>query len=213
MCEVVNEYSFMSADSLTVPQPLEGKATAILDAALIVFDERSYGLATMPMVAAQARVAAGTIYRYFVGKEELANALYRRSKIELAEASLAGVVIDGVPAATAFAEIWRRLCEFAASRPEAFAFLETHHHQPYLDADSQAIAASVDAQIAALVAEWQRRGEVRLLDPAVLVAQVFGGLVGVVRHFRSTGRLDSSELFTLTLDTAWCSLSAERTPS
>jgi AcrR family transcriptional regulator len=178
------------------------KDTAILDAALDLFETLSYGSTPVPLVAERAGVGAGTIYRYFHGKEGVVNALYQRWK-----QALAAAVVDGLdrtqPAALIFEGIWRRLCGFATANPAAFAFLETHHHGPYLDAGSRGIATDLDRSMAGLLAEWQRAGSVRAGDPQLLVAQVYGGLVGVTRAYRDRGTELPPDLADQTIEGAW----------
>ena len=43
----------------------------ILDAALAVFSEKGFGVATIPEIAQQAGLAVGSIYNYYPGKREL----------------------------------------------------------------------------------------------------------------------------------------------
>jgi AcrR family transcriptional regulator len=131
------------------------KREAVLDAALELFEERTFYGTAMPLVAARAGVGAGTIYRHFESKEVLANELFRFWK-------------DG-------------LTDFTLAHPTAFAFLETHRHQPYLDADSRAIALALDSQIERFIRRHQRTGDLRSGDPAELIALVLGAFVGLVR--------------------------------
>ena len=183
------------------------KEGAILDAALDLFGERGYGNTPVPQVAACAGVAVGTIYRYFPGKEGVVNALYRRWKRAFAAALVDGVDLDGPPEQV-FRDLWQRLALFASAHPDAFAFLETHHHGPYLDAASRALTDAIDVQIMALIERWQSAGAVRAGDPSLLLAQVFGGFVGVVRQLRRTGRPVVREIGEETLEAAWLSLAA-----
>ena len=155
------------------------KRTAVLDAALSLFEERTFHGTAMPLVAERAGVGAGTIYRYFASKEVLVNELFRFWKAEmaavLAPAAAAGTAREG------FDAYWSGLTEFALAHRSAFAFLETHRHQPYLDADSRAVAAAIDAEIEGFVRRNQRRGTLRRGDPAELIALVLGAFVGLVR--------------------------------
>jgi TetR/AcrR family transcriptional regulator, repressor of fatR-cypB operon len=185
------------------------KSDDVLDAALDLFERRGYGSAPVALVAEAAKVGAGTIYRYFPGKEGVVNALYRRWKSALADA-----VTDGLDNTAAsretFEGIWRRLCAFAIEEPAAFAFLETHHHRPYLDEASRSVAADIDAAMSELVSTWQRRGDVRAGDPALLVAQVFGGLIGVARSYRDRDESLPANVAEQTLDGAWAVLAASK---
>jgi TetR/AcrR family transcriptional regulator, repressor of fatR-cypB operon len=183
------------------------KTTAILEAALDLFEDRGYGATPVPQVADRAGVAVGTIYRYFPGKEGLANALYRHWKQAFADAVFAAFDTQ-LAGRAAFDSIWAALADFAVANPAAFAFLETHSHSAYLDAESRALTAAIDARLFDVIRAWQAAGVVRGGDPAVLLAQVFGGFVGVVRHLRSSGRAVPHEIGALTRDAAWAALSA-----
>ncbi|WP_006244071.1 TetR/AcrR family transcriptional regulator [Mycolicibacterium tusciae] len=155
------------------------KREAVLDAALELFEERTFYGTAMPLVAARAGVGAGTIYRHFESKEVLANELFRFWKGELA-AALAPAA--AAPSAVAgFGLYWDGLTDFTLAHPTAFAFLETHRHQPYLDADSRAIALALDSQIERFIRRHQRTGDLRSGDPAELIALVLGAFVGLVR--------------------------------
>ena len=185
------------------------KAIAILDAALDAFSQRGFDGTPVPVVADLAGVAAGPIYRYFPGKRGLVNALYQRWKSRLAAA-----VIEEIPAdqdaRIAFRGIWRRLVGFAVEFPRAFLFLETHHHSAYLDQESQQIGEELDLAIGEWVRQWQSAGEVRSGDADILVAQVYGGFVGVVRQRNQRAQALTDQLFDDTVDAAWALLAAPR---
>lgn len=184
---------------------------AILGAALELFGERGYGNTPVPQVAERAGVAVGTLYRYFPGKQGLVNALYRRWKRAFAEELLGELDPEEAPKAL-FDRVWDRLAAFASQHPDAFAFLEMHHHGPYLDAESRRLSEAIDARIVALIQRWQRAGAVRAGDPALLLAQVFGGFVGVVRHLRSSRLPISREIGERTRAAAWSALATPSTP-
>ncbi|TWM64728.1 HTH-type transcriptional repressor Bm3R1 [Bacillus paralicheniformis] len=49
----------------------ESKYQKIIEASLVLFADRGFDAATIPMIAEKANVGAGTIYRYFDSKEDL----------------------------------------------------------------------------------------------------------------------------------------------
>lgn len=55
------------------------KVELIMKASLTLFTDRGFDATTIPMIAAQADVGTGTIYRYFDSKETLVNVLYQES--------------------------------------------------------------------------------------------------------------------------------------
>lgn len=157
------------------------KAERILDAALELFAERGFHGTAVPLVAERARVGAGTIYRYFEHKEALVNALYRRWK----QAAIDAVLVDFPMAAAPreqLASFVRRIIRFARESPAAFRFLEQHHHAPYLDAQSRELEESAMTLVRGLLAETSRRGLTKDVDPTLLAALVWGGLVRLVKE-------------------------------
>lgn len=197
----MKEHSFMpGARPSRAPSP--AKREAILAAALERFELGGFAGTPVPEVAEAAGVAVGTIYRYFPGKAGLVNALYQQWKNELRSALTDGLELDR-PARQVFAEMWRRLTLFAVEHTEAFAFLENHHHAPYLDDESQALTAEIDGELAELVTAWQGAGEVRAGDPEMLVATVYGAFVGAVRLQYRRGLPVTAELGAETEGVAW----------
>jgi len=206
----VNEYSFILDAASTATVPVADKRAAILRAALSLFAERGYANTPVPMVAETAGVATGSLYRYFSGKEALVNALYREGKLAMAAAlpvRAGRQPVGRVDLRDGFGRWWSGLWEFASSNQVLFGFLETHHHAPYLDEDSRAVARAIDQAAEAFVNQAQQAGAVRSGDPAALVALVFGAFVGLVR----AGLLVNANR-TISEDAAWSLLAAPTPP-
>jgi AcrR family transcriptional regulator len=156
------------------------KREAILEAALHLFVERGFFGTAVPEIADRAGVGAGTIYRYFESKEALVNAIYRQEKLRFAH-----LVLDDFPAAAPTREqfrlLWTRMARFATAHPEAFIFLELHHHARYLDAESRAVEQRLTALFTHVVTSAQARHELKAGSPRLLMGLVMGAFVGVIR--------------------------------
>ena len=159
------------------------KREAILDAALELFAERGYHGTAVPLVAERAGVGAGTLYRYFAGKEALVNALYQRWKLMMGRVLLADFPF-GAPVRAQFHEVWRRLARFGERYPRAFEFLEMHHHGGYLDEESRRVERALLEPIRHFIEEAQRQELIKPLQPELLGAMVFGAFIGLVRASR-----------------------------
>ena len=170
--------------------PAPERRDEILAAALTCFVARGYHGTAVPQVAKQAGIAAGTIYHYFPGKEALVNAVYRKWKQEIAQRVLTAFQ-PGAPVREQFRTMYRTMIEFALAHPDAFAFLELHHHASYLDAESQAMTNRLKDFGATMVQRAQAEGVVKAGSTNLLMELVFGAFIGMMRaHWE--GRVDLS---------------------
>jgi AcrR family transcriptional regulator len=175
------------AGSRSRGRPLSGdKRGRILDAALRTFAARGYHGTTVPEVAAAAGVATGTLYNYFVDKQQMVNVVYRDAKARLKSALLDGLgepdLDDDDGAETWFKALWQRLSAFATSEPDAFRFLELQDHVEYLDAESRALELSVLAPLFLAGKRLHDRSGGPPVD--IAIALLWGAFVGVVKAAR-----------------------------
>lgn len=166
--------------ALPITEERGDKRARILAAALECFAEKGFHGTPVPDIAARAQVGAGTIYRYFESKEALVNAVYRLWKQELMDA-----VLRDFPLSSSARQQWRwafrAVVTFGKAHPKAFEFLESHHHAPYLDAESLGIEQNI-IQMAQAFLETSRQSQVtRDCPPMVLIALVWGGVVRFIR--------------------------------
>lgn len=173
-----NECSFrMSAVGATVPSD---KREAIFDAALTLFADRGFHGTSVPDIAQLARVGAGTIYRYFEGKDALVNALYQHHKGELSQALLSGFD-PGAPPRKSFHHFWKAAITFVQERPRVFQFLELHHHARYLDKKSQEREVELLTMAHSFIEAATAREVFKEVPAPVLLAIVWGAFRGIVQ--------------------------------
>jgi AcrR family transcriptional regulator len=167
---------------------------ALMDAALRSIVERGYYGTSIPEIAARANVSPGTIYHYFASKDALVNELYRTWKSTIAKRVFTAFP-QGASAREQFRVIWNVMVEFARQTPTAFAFLELHHHAPYLDAESLAIDRGLKDFSAGVIERAQREGIVKPLDARLLMELMFGAFVGMMRaHWEGRLALDDAAI-------------------
>lgn len=164
---------------------------AILGAALECFVERGFHGTAVPQVARSAGIATGTIYHYFASKDALVNALYRKWKGAVAQRVLLAFP-GGAPPREQFGAMWREMTAFALANPRAYAFLEFHNHQSYLDDESLVMENNLKEFGATMVQRAQDEGVVREGPTALMMELVFGAFNGMVQaHWE--GRVELNE--------------------
>lgn len=169
-----------SAAAIGGKKVVSDKREAILDAALELFVERGFYGTAVPEIADRAGVGAGTIYRYFDSKEALVNAIYRAQKMRFGQVALADFPATA-PTREQFRTMWMRMAKFATANPQAFVFMELHHHARYLDAENVALEQRMLELFTNVVVSAQTRGDLKQGPPRLLMAIVMGAFVGVIR--------------------------------
>jgi len=156
------------------------KRDDILNAALRLFARRGFYGTTMPELAREAGVGAGTIYRHFDSKETLVNALYQQWKSKITAEVYADLPAE-LPWRRRFSLVWRRLFDFAIAHPQAIAFVDLHFHSDYLDETSRQVEQLSAATLFALVLEGQQAEVLIDLPAPVLIAMAYSAFLGVLR--------------------------------
>lgn len=108
----------------------EVKRDAILQAALELVAEKGFHDAPCSMIAEQAGVAAGTIYRYFESKDSLILELY----IEIEGRITTVLLQDYLPEQQIkerFLHLVIGILKYFINNPLEFKYVEQFHHSPY----------------------------------------------------------------------------------
>jgi TetR/AcrR family transcriptional regulator, repressor of fatR-cypB operon len=166
---------------------LSDKRVRLLGAALDLFETRGFDGVAVPEIAAKAKVATGTVYRYFESKEALVNALYRHWK-SVYNAMVLAPLPDGLSVREKFGAYWQRMMSFARTHPKAARFMDLHHHATYLDAESRALSRAYVEIAQDFFSEAGATGAIRPIEPDLVVALMWGAATGVTK-FAAQGAL------------------------
>jgi AcrR family transcriptional regulator len=113
------------------------KREAILAATLELVSERGFHDAPMSMIAAEANVGPGTIYRNFENKEVLINELYLETKRKISAPMLEGMS-EGQTTEEIFKRIWRRTFQYCLNNSDEMLFIEQYNNSPFLTSETEA---------------------------------------------------------------------------
>ncbi|CAH6635252.1 MULTISPECIES: TetR/AcrR family transcriptional regulator [Pseudocitrobacter] len=93
----------------------EDKKQALLDAATVAFAQSGIAASTA-LIARNAGVAEGTLFRYFATKDDLLNALYLHLKYDLCQAMIAGLSNSEAPKEVIHS-IWNSYIDWGVRNP------------------------------------------------------------------------------------------------
>ncbi len=149
----------------------------LLRAAIELFTTRGYHLTTTPLIARRARLAEGTIYRHFAGKQDLLNELYRGA-IRWAIGQAEAVAGEAAPPRAQLAGVARALVACAARDPAVVRMALLVRHGDLLDDRSRASEREWRQALERLVARGKADGSVRVGG-----AELWTGVwLSVLRH-------------------------------
>jgi AcrR family transcriptional regulator len=155
---------------------LDGQRAAILAAAGALLAEGGYAACSVGAVAARAGVAAGTVYRHFDGKAELAGELFRAVAGREVEAVRAAAAGAGGAAAQVSAVVETFAGRALKSPRLAYALL-AEPVDPVVDALRLQFRIAFRDILAAVIADGVASGAVPP-QPAVVVAAALVGAIG-----------------------------------
>ena len=137
---------------------------------------------TMPLIAKQSGVAAGTLYIYFKSKDDLILALYKVVKKRFG----ATIFIGFSPELTVeegFQVIWENSLRYTVSNFSEQVFLQQFIASPYKREDqAMAIARPVMAPLAQLLERGQRQGLLKPDTEVLIPSLLFGFVQQIAAH-------------------------------
>ena len=174
-------------------------ARSIMTVALHLFVSRGYFNTTMRDIGSEANLSAGAIYYHFKSKEDIARSLFDDLVASM------GRHFNDIEARYNTAHdrcraVVELLFQIAEEEPEAMEYMLYTKHLEFLDAGIPVCSSKPFRQMRAMVQKGMKNGEVRLMDPTVAAAAVYGGPLRMISM-----RLDGIvgvELPTL-LDEVW----------
>lgn len=134
--------------------------------------ERGFHGTTMSLVSDLAGVAAGTIYHYFQGKDELIQALHAYNSERLQQVTTEALS-SGATRRERFLNTWHRLYDFYVRNEAVLTFFEQYLNSPY---NSGQPMGQFRSPLFRFLEEGIASREIRSMKPELLLMLVYGGV-------------------------------------
>ena len=180
----------------------KSKQDDIFEAAMHLFAEWGYDGTTVPMIAAKAKVGAGTIYRYFDNKESLVNSLFTKCVLQLSEAIKSDFPFN-TTLREQFTHIYNKLFEFARNNVDSFVFINSHDDGYYLDENSKKMFNDFLDFVIRVIEDGKDQGYIRQLPSSALIAIVYGPIPMLVKMMENGELAYSKELIKELEESSW----------
>ncbi len=155
------------------------KKEQILHTTLDLIAENGFHGTAVSMVAKEANVGMGTIYRYFADKESLIIELYREIKSRLVDAMLAGTE-EEASFQKRFNLIWWNITTYYITHPKELSFMEQFANSPYFTQVEQE-RHELQYPIYQFIQAGQMQGVFKAIPIEILMSTVYGSIVTLVK--------------------------------
>ena len=179
------------------------KRDDILTAAMKLFAERGYDGTTVPMIADNAKVGAGTIYRYFENKESLVNSLFQECIQNFSESLRLDKLDYTGNVREEFHMLFREMIRYAENNTHALHFIDSHCSGHYLDEKSKQMFEQFLDFLRDFIENGKQQGVLCALPSNAMIAIVYGAFSQLFRLIRAGVIKESSELMDSVEECCW----------
>lgn len=159
------------------PEPIDCK---ILTAGMNLFVEKGYHNVSIHEIRELADVSIGSIYRYFGGKEGIAQALYKHILNEVDE--LIDRVTQAIPTPVEqLEEIIKQLFEHTETHRNIIAFVFHSKHSEFLTDQPLICDAAPFVKIREITAKAINNDEIKDINTAVATSIIFGSAIRMIQ--------------------------------
>lgn len=149
------------------------KRQRILRATLRLITQHGFHGTPVSLIASEAGVGAGTIYRYFPNKEAIINELYDKVQKELHTATMAGIPAQ-VSVRDEFYQKWRNILQYFLDHPWEARFLEQYASSPFIRPELTHEKNQRNAHLKVLIARGTETGVIKPIDYHTVAILMWG---------------------------------------
>ncbi len=156
------------------------KREAILKSVLKLVNRSGFYHLNMKDIAQEAGVAAGTIYLYFKGKEDLINALYAMVLADFNK-SVIKEYNEENPVKDNFFLMLHKALKFYVLQPDCFSFIEQYTYAPFLFKEIRDENFMLLMPIYKMLRQGKKEGILKNMPDAIMLALIHGSLNTIVK--------------------------------
>jgi len=161
----------------------DSKIEAIFEATVALTSRKGLHGITMSAIAKKAKIASGTLYIYFEGKEQLLNELYKHLMLKGTLSLLPSIA--HLPLKQQLFTIWSNVLRFRISNSSQVAFMHQFRYSSYISEESRKMDEQFVDHLMSLLNAGKKEFIVKDMDNNILFPLMYGYVNNLARHFSS----------------------------
>jgi len=196
----------MNVHSNLPTEPIEnaqGKRATILRAGLCLFDEQGFHGTSMSEIAETAGVGAGTIYRYFDGKDDLVDQLYAEARAEAHQSILDMGFDEDASVRERLRTTWQAVIRNYMECPRLYRFILQYESSAYLRRTQRAQPEDLRSPFQEIYRDGVEQGLFPSLPQSVYSSFFIGAVTHLVQEHLNEGPELDEELIDQSFEMLW----------
>jgi len=181
------------------------KREQILQTTLELITELGFHATPMSLIIKKSGVAAGTIYHYFEGKEQLIDTLYNELKSEMGKAIIQDIS-EHQNYKDKFTAILKNLFYFFIQNPKKFEFIENYSNSPLVYKEIKAINRRHYQEAIEFIESGIRIGILRKMPVVLILNLIFGNISTLVKMILHEEINNTNNILDLVIQSSWDSV-------
>lgn len=181
------------------------KTEAIYKATLDLLTEHRYHELTIAEIAERAQLATGTIYTYFINKEDLINRLFLHLKTQKMK-DLLKVVSEEDSFFVSFKKLWYAYFALSFEKSHEMKFIEQFTYSPLLTAETRDKSDALLQPLISLLEKARQEDLIKEIPPEIILSHFTGSILEVIRLFLNKGIVPDTETLEGCFEMAWNSI-------
>lgn len=160
----------------------------VLETAFRLFTDKGFFSTSVHDISRESGVSIGSIYHYFKDKEGIAQAMFNSIVADL-QANLDDIEARHQTAHDRCYAVIKMLFEMTEEKPQLMSFILNAKHREFLPNEKPMCSSLPFERMRNFVKAGMKTGELRLMDPMVCAASLYGGAIRLI-HLRLDGLID-----------------------
>ena len=186
------------------------KRQAIMEATLDLVSKHGFEGTSTALIAKEANVGMGTLYRYFETKEELFKEMFIHQREKLIGIIISGIVGGETTIYGQFAAIVRALTNYYPNHRVEFEFLQRYSDSSYMKESYLDESAIILAQIAHILNSGGEDFRFKALPTHIIFAMVYGPMISIIQLVHQEKVQMMNEILDSITHSIWSSITEKK---